>query len=214
MIKWYFGAVLLIAAFVGGILLSRQWYQPWQNKVTTESAVVLAQEISTVLKLVAVEGRFSEIYDYRDYWGWDVTPLRKKALLRVDAKVSVGFDLENLRVEVDESQRTIFVQKSSFPEILSIDHELKYYDISQGAFNAFSSADYNRLNQKAKNIIFQAAHKDGSLFIEAQNQFDEGLLGFKAGLNAMGWKLEVIPMDIKPEEFVGPEFFAIQTSLR
>ena len=63
----------------------------------TEQSQVLMEKIKTVAKLVTVEGYFSEVYDYQDYWNYDVSMFRKKALIRVKAKVSVGYDLSKMK---------------------------------------------------------------------------------------------------------------------
>ena len=85
-------------AFVLGLAV-KTWL--WKPDSGVE-ADLLAEQIDEVFKLVTVEGRFSEIYKYSDYWGYDLSPLRKKALIRVSARVSVGLDLEQARVELDE----------------------------------------------------------------------------------------------------------------
>ncbi|MBK9982670.1 MAG: DUF4230 domain-containing protein [Saprospiraceae bacterium] len=38
-------------------------------------------------------------------------------------------------------------------EILSVDHDLDYYDLSEGFFNSFSTEDYNKINADAKDFV-------------------------------------------------------------
>ena len=107
-----------------------------------ESAQVLLERVQTVAKLITVEGYFSEVYDYKDYYAYNLSPFRKKALIRVKAKVSVGYDLSRVEFETRPDEKVIIVRNLPEPEILSIDHDLDYYDISQGMFNSFSAQDH------------------------------------------------------------------------
>ncbi len=118
----------LIAVFAAGILLTR-WYFKRQEAVVQENGVVLLERIKQVAKLITVEGYFSEIYDYQDYYGYDLSIFRKKALIRVKAKVSVGYDLEKMKVTSDAATKTIHLSGIPPAEILSIEHDLDYYDV-------------------------------------------------------------------------------------
>lgn len=129
------------------------------EKKQSETAEVILEQMRTVTKLVTAEGYFSEVYDYKDYYQWDITPLRKKALLRVKAKVIMGHDLENLDFTIDSATRKIRITDPGTPEIISVEHEVDYYDLTSGTFNRFSEADLNTLNERARNFITQVALK-------------------------------------------------------
>ena len=209
MIKWYLGLFLLLIAFGAGIFLTHSFYSSKNNRITTESVVVMAEKITDVLKLVAVEGRFSEIYSYEDYRGWNWFPLRKKVLVKVDATVSVGFDLEDFCVYADESRRKVVINQPAPPSILSVDHQLSYYDISQGAFNVFSASDYNRIHTRAKEFILVTASANTDLFERANAQWSEVIASFGQLLFTMGWELEVIPWEPVYQDLTGPQWFAL-----
>lgn len=123
------------------------------------------------MKLITVEGYFSEVYDYKDYYYADWKPFTKKALVRVQAKVSVGYDMEAVTFRADESGKTIVIENMPEPEILSLDHDIDYYDIQQGAFNTFTEDDYNKLNKGAKDFI-KAQVADSPLYERAAKQRD------------------------------------------
>ena len=167
-INKYLLLLALVATFVGGILLTR-WYFKRTEAVVQESGVVLLERIKQVAKLVTVEGYFSEIYDYQDYYGYDLSFFRKKALIRVKAKVSVGYDLEKMKITAVSETKTI--QLSGIPpaEILSIEHDLDYYDVQEGFFNEFSPDDYDKLNASAKEFIRKKA-MESDLTKNASNQ--------------------------------------------
>jgi len=211
MIRWYFGFALLVLAFLAGVYITREYFKSAENRVVNETAVVIAEKFTDVMKLVAVEGHFSEIYTYEDYVGWRWFPLRKKALVRVDAKVSAGFDLESMCLVVDDDSRTVYLSEPPPASILSVDHNLQYYDITQGAFNVFSAADYNHINAKAKENIYIAALSDGTLLKKASLQMNHIIEGFESGLNSIGWNLELTPMEPALDEFYGPELVSAQS---
>nr|MBS0037419.1 DUF4230 domain-containing protein [Saprospiraceae bacterium] len=204
MVKLYIGIALVSISFFAGVYFTGKWYSMGFQKHSTESAWVLAEKISKVMKLVTVEGEFNEIYDYKDYYKWDWAPFRKKILLRVHATVSVGYDLEGMSFELDEESGTVFLDHPGNPRILSIDHKIDYFDIQQGAFNSFSEADYNRLGESAKNYIGVAATSNSNLFDEAQTQLVDIITAFEAGLETIGWKLVVREPEIQRESFTGP----------
>lgn len=129
------------------------------------------ERVQKVAKLISVEGYFSEIYTHEDYKGWFDSSwfTKKKALVRVKAKVSIGFDMEGMKFNIDDNAKTIKVSNLPDPEILSIDHELDYYDLQEGLFNTFSERDLTDINVRAKYFIQQKA-MESDLFLTATEQ--------------------------------------------
>ncbi len=190
------GAVLLLLA--AGFWLGRSVYRQRENTRTKEQATVLLERIERVSKLITVEGYFSEIYDYKNYWQYDWGPFTKKALLRVKAKVSVGYDLSGIKVETLPDQKLVRISQLPDPKILSIDHELDYYDISEGVFNSFTEADYNTINRNAKKMIETQAQKS-YLMLMAEEQAGEALDLMRIVVESAGWKMEFTPKDAPRE---------------
>ena len=193
MIKWLRN--LLIVAVLLLLGLGAFWgyrqYQSWQEYKTQEESTVLLEKIRTVAKLITVEGQFSEIINYKNYWGYDWAPFRKKALVRVQARVSVGYDLGKMQVETFPEEKRLRLAWDSRPEILSIEHELDYYDLQEGAFNNLSETDYNRINSLAVDQIRNKAEKSG-LYESAAQQADEMLELIRFMVETMAWELEVV----------------------
>lgn len=194
----YILLLVVVAALVG-----LSWYAGYKfthgQAVEKTDVTVVLEKVKKVFKLVTVEGQISEIYTHQDYYTWDIQPFRKKALVRVNAKVLVGYDFEKVVFNVDEESQTISI--SSFPEaeILSFEHDLDYYDITQGAFNQFTTGDYNLINQKVKEYARTKA-LESDLLLTAEEQKDEILDMFDIIVGATGWKLlvgerEVIRID-------------------
>lgn len=132
----------------------------------------------------------SEVYSYKDHYTFDFGPFRKKALLRVNAKASIGYDFEKVKLTIDQESKTITIDDFPEPEVLSIDHDLDYYDITQGSFNTFTNEDYNKINKRAKDYVKTLA-AEGELIESAKEQKEELISMIQLLLDGMGWKLVV-----------------------
>lgn len=181
--------VALAAAIYFGFRI-KNWLDVKMETMATENAIVLIEKIRTAAKLVTVEGFFSEIYDYQDYYGYDLSVFRKKALLRVKAKVSVGYDLEKIKITSFPEKKTIVISELPPPELLSLEHDLDYYDVQEGMFNSFSTADYNKLNANAKDFIRLKA-QESKLFDQADLQKNQLFEMIRLMVESAGWQLEI-----------------------
>jgi len=181
--------LVIVLLFILGFLAARFYYVERSSETVEENAEVLLERIRKVAKLVTVEGYFTEVYDYKDYWGYDLPFLRKKALLRVKAKVSVGYDLERMRIDLQADRKVLVISNIPDPEIISIDHDIDYYDISQGTFNSFSEADYNRLNARAKKYI-EAKALDSELMEQAAEQGNQLLEVIEFMAKSAGYEVQ------------------------
>jgi hypothetical protein len=181
--------LFLLLVFAIGIFVAR-WFYKKSEVAAQHEATVLLERIQEVAKLVTVEGYFSEIYDYQDYYGYDFGIFRKKALIRVKAKVSFGFDLDKMKIETLPEQKTILISGIPDPELLSIDHDLDYYDVQEGIFNSFSTEDYNKLNANAKNFIQEKA-LESDLHAKALEQRNHLFEMMQLLVEGAGWQLEM-----------------------
>ena len=188
--------LLLLAGF--GVYQALQKLNLRQEHKTYQESQVLLEQVRQVCKLITVEGQFSEIYDYKDYWGYDIGLFRKKALVRVKAKVSVGYDLGQMQVTAHPEEKIIEVSAIPDPEILSIDHDLDYYDISEGTFNSFSKEDYNLINTAAKAKIREQA-ENSDLMLNAEKQADQILSMLELMVESAGWELRYKNSSNAPE---------------
>ena len=184
--------IIIIIIFL--LALATAWWMGFKSSMfqryQEENATVLLNRIEKVMKLIAVEGNISEVYDYKEYFSFDISPFRKKALVRVNAKVSAGYDFEKMVVTVDEGSKTIIIENFPDAEILSIDHDLDYYDISQGTFNRFTNEDYNMINSRAKEYVAEKA-KDSDLLQAAEEQKQELIDMLNLLIQAGGWSLHI-----------------------
>jgi hypothetical protein len=169
-----------------GIVAARWWYN--DDRRTVQESQVLLEQVKTVTKLVTTEGYFSEVFSESDtqlFWG---IPSTKKILIKVKAKVLAGYDLSNMTMEADAATKTLYLKGIPAPDIIAVESDVSYYDISNGVFNAFSKDDYNRFQQKAVSIIREQATKS-SFMAAAKNQGDKNFEALKQLATGMGWKV-------------------------
>ncbi len=166
-------AVLVFTVALLGVKLFISDFFTKKDSSTVDSTIVV-ERIQKVLKLVTVEANFSELMKYNDFDYIDFPGFRKDAIVRVNAKVSVGYNLNNFKVSTNEKEKTITIQQMPKPEILSIDSDIKFENLSSGLFTNFSAQELSKLNalgkekikQKALNteIIKQAEEQKADLF--------------------------------------------------
>jgi hypothetical protein len=181
---------LILFAFGLGIYLASGSWLPTFKRHDDEQGTVLLERIEKVAKLVTVDGYFSEVYNYKDYYGYDWSIFRKKALIRIKAHVLAGYDLEQINLDANSANHTITLSQLPKPEILSIDHDLDYYDLTEGTFNSFTNEDLTRLNEQAKNYIEQAASKS-DLLTQAEARGKELIETIRFLVEAQGWRINI-----------------------
>jgi len=155
---------------------------------TVESSSVVLEQINKITKLATVEGQFAEIYDYRQsYTNW---PFEKKALVKVKAKALIGYDLSKMNIKADEATRTVTM--SSFPdaELLSLDHDVEYYDLQEGLFNSFKPEDLTLINKRAKSFIEEKVML--SELLQASEEQRQSIIDLLSmSLKSVGWTLDI-----------------------
>ena len=181
--------ILLLAGLCIAFFLFKNNFNSFFEQQRTSDGTVLVEKIKEVTKLISIEGYFSEVYENKEYWGYDFSPLRKKALIRVKAKVSVGYDFTNLKIQSFPDQKIIKIGRLPDPEILSIDHDLDYYDITEGSFNSFNEQDFNKMNTEAKSKIEKAA-LESDLLLKAEKQSAKIFDMMELIVESSGWKIE------------------------
>lgn len=139
-----------LAVFVLGFLIAKFWYEKKEEKYEQEEIQVVLNGIQNLSKLVVSEGNFSEMYSFTDakkyFYGY--LTFEKKAMLSVNAKVEVGYDLSKLEIQIDSVGKQIIINKIPEEEIL-ISPDIRYFDLQQSQFNTFSKQELNKLNAKA-----------------------------------------------------------------
>ena len=164
--------------------------------VTKEEVTVVLERIKDVFKLVFVEAHFNELYTHKQYQWFDISPFRKSAIIRIQAKVTAGVNMDSAKIQIDENEKTIVLRFNHNPEILYMDHKLDYYDLQQGTFNAFSSAELTSLQNTAKDIIQKKAY-ESDMLAKATVKREHMIETLEQLLESIGWNLVV--EDVKPK---------------
>lgn len=162
--------LVVLVGFLSFKLLLRDFFNT--NKAPQVDSTIVVERIQKVLKLVTVEGNFSELMSYKDFDYIDFPGFRKDAIVRVNAKVSIGYNLENLKIATNEKDKTILIQNMPKPEILSIDTDIKFENLSTGLFTSFNEAELSKLNQLGKEKIREKA-LNTELIKQAEEQRSE-----------------------------------------
>jgi hypothetical protein len=181
---------ILIGVVIGALLVFLV-YSRSNKKETLEDADVLIERIEAVKKLVVTEGYFSELYNYAeaDKYFYNLIQFEKKAFLLVKGKASVSYDLSKMEYQVDEKSKTITLRNMPAPEI-SIEPEIKYYDLQESTFNSFAVGDYNKMNARAVAKLKEKIDKSG-LKAMARKELATTLNDIQIVGKELGWKIIV-----------------------
>lgn len=150
---------------------------------------LIQQQIVNVGKLVVTEGHFAEVITYKDEnkYLMDMVSFEKKALIIVNADVTVSYDLHQMKYDIDEKNKTITILSIPKEEI-KISPDIKFYDVEQSQMNPFTGDDYNKINKSVKANLAKKIEKS-SLKSNAQNRLISELSKMLILTNTMGWKL-------------------------
>lgn len=190
--KYLFGIISVLVAVGAGFLFSQWLHQRSEDKATVSSQVLL-EHVKDVSKFVTVEGYFSEIYNYKNYYNYDWSIFRKKALVRVRARVSMGIDMEQVKFEMNHERKILTIGPIPAPTIISLEHDTDYYDITEGTFNSFSTEDFNKINQDTKEYIRKRA-LESDLVPRANARTSETIQTIRILAETAGWKVEIDSM--------------------
>lgn len=187
------GLLLLVGLGLLVFFITREAYRP---EAATEqvSSTVLLERIRPVLKLVTVEGDFSELYTYRNAeapmdWMKSFSPFQKKAILRVKGRASVGYDLEGMKLEFDEARKVVHMTAIGPPQLLALEHDVDFYDLEAGTFASFKAADHSRMQAHAKDLLRVKVAESG-LFQAAAERRQEMRVVLRAVVEDAGWAFE------------------------
>ncbi len=189
--------IALMAVFLLGLFLAN-WYSARQAVSESRSeSVVLLEKVRKVMKLVTIEGAYNETYDEKNIkkvtlylpfptvWGFS-----KKAMMQVRGKVLVGYDMEQISIMIDSLSRVVTLSNLPHAEVLAIDADVSFKDISESYFNSFTPEDYTQLNKNAKNALKDKAIEE-KLLLKAEEQGNQLLEVIKYMVNAVGWEVRI-----------------------
>lgn len=169
------------------------------TSVVEYDTALIQQQIKNVGKLVVTEGHFAEVITYKDskkYMG-DLLSFEKKAIVVINADVSVSFDLSKMKYDIDSINKIITVVEIPKEEI-KIAPDFKYYNTESSTFNEFTGEDYNKINNIARANLAKKIQAS-TLKTNAKNRLLSELNSLFIVTKNLGWTMkykdEVITSD-------------------
>ena len=160
-----------------------------EKSILEENSMLIQTQIDNVSKLIVTEGHFAEVYNYKDskmLFGPFISA-EKKALVVVNADVTIAYDLSKINFEVDEANKTLHIKSIPDPEV-KISPDFEYYDVTSDYLNMFDASDYNKI-KKNVNASLMKKVEASALKKNAENRLISELQKFYILTNSMGWSL-------------------------
>lgn len=171
------------------------------NRELLEASTALIQkELKNVGKLIVTEGSYAQIFTFSESKDllFGLTYANKKALIVVNAKATIAYDLSKIETEVDETTKTVTITKIPEPE-LSINPNIEYYDVKQDYLNQFNASDYNKIKQRVEKSLREKI-EESELRTNAENRLIAELSKIYILTNSMGWTLKYNQTVVEKEE--------------
>lgn len=160
-----------------------------ENQELRYNTALIQQQITQVGKLIVTEGNFSQVVSYKNTRKnyFDIFSANKKALVIVNAKVTVGYDLRQIQTEIDEANKIVRILQIPPPEI-NIYPDIEYYDVTQDYFNKFEAQDYNKIKSSVNQLMEKKIH-ESNLKANAKERLLSELAKIYILTQSMGWTL-------------------------
>ena len=185
------GKLIYLLLFIVIAVVAYKFFTSKSESSTVEyNSSLIEKQIKNVGKLVVTEGHFSEVLTYKDQKKYlmDLVSFEKKALIIVNADVTVSYDLRQIKYDLDEKNKTVIVLNIPKEEI-KISPNIEYYDVEQSTLNPFTGDDYNKVNKIVRANLVKKIEKS-TLKTNAKNRLISELYNILVLTNTMGWKLE------------------------
>lgn len=174
-----------------------------EDQDITYNTNLIQQQILNVGKLVVTEGHFSEVITYKNQQKYlmDMLSFEKKALVVVNADVTVAYDLHLMKYDIDSINKIITIVQIPKEEI-KISPDIQFYDVEQSKLNPFTGDDYNKINKSVKANLAKKIEKS-SLKTNAQNRLISELSKLLITTSQLGWTLKYDGQVIETEKDFG-----------
>ncbi|WP_299384017.1 DUF4230 domain-containing protein [uncultured Lacinutrix sp.] len=188
------------------ILFTFKYCDDQQNEKVTlkENSALIQESLKNVGKLVVTEGHFSQVFNYnnsKDLFS-NLISAEKKALVVVNADVTIAYDLSKIEYKIDEKTKTLTILSIPKEEI-KISPDFEYYDIQADFLNPFEAKDYNGIKETVNKQLLKKIEAS-ELKSNAKNRLISELSKFYILTNSLGWTLKHNENPITSlEEFLG-----------
>lgn len=183
--------ILIGAGIIGAVILGFRFCEFKKSDDSIDyNTSLIQQQIVNVGKLVVTEGHFSQVLTYKDQdkYFMDLVSFEKKALIIVNADVTVAYDLRQMKYDIDEKNKTITILNIPKEEI-KISPDIQFYDVNQSKLNPFTGDDYNKINKSVRASLAKKVAKS-TLQSNAQNRLISELSKILILTGSMGWQLQ------------------------
>ncbi|UQD54987.1 DUF4230 domain-containing protein [Flavobacterium sp. K5-23] len=187
-----FKRFIVFFALIAAVALSFKYceFKKEDDSTSIDGTGLIQQQILNVGKLVVTEGHFSEVITYKNQEKYlmGMVSFDKKALIVVNADVTVAYDLHLMKYDIDEKNKVITIIYIPEEEI-KINPDIKFYDVEQSKLNPFTGDDYNKINKSVKASLTKKIQKS-TLKSNAQNRLISELSKLLITTNSLGWTLK------------------------
>ncbi len=183
---------LLGAAIMGLLVFGVKYFIDRSNtkKIELQSSDLILNQIKNVGKLVVTEGHFAEVINYKDnkafFSSW--INAKKTALVVVNAKVQVSYDLSKIEYILNKDIKTVVITKIPEPEI-NINPDIQYHSLTYGFLNQFTPKDHNLIREKVVKQLEKKV-KSSLLVTNSENRLISELQKIYILTNSLGWTLK------------------------
>lgn len=193
--KLLVGILIFLVGVLGTLWLTRD------KSYTSSESTLIYNGLANIAKIQVTEGYVTEVHTYKDskkYFN-DIVSFDKKALVVVNAKVQIAYDIKQLDLKIDSINRRVVLKTIPKPEV-TIVPDINYYDLQQSSMNLFDASDYNKIKSNvlkdlAKNPIVDDLKK------QAHNRLFEELSQLLVISKHFKWEViddtKSIPLDLK-----------------
>lgn len=148
---------------------------------------------------MVTESSYAQIFTYKNtenvFLG---ITAKKKAILAVNTKATVSYDLRQMQYEVLSERKVLRITNVPEPE-LNIYPEFDFYDVSQDYLNQFKADDYNKIKKKVIQQIQKKIEKS-VVMQNAENRLVSELQKLFMLTSSLGWALEYREQPVQSEQ--------------
>ena len=194
----FLGIIIGVLASIGVVTYLKSLKK---KQLAKSQSLLLLDKIKTVCKFITVEGDFAEIYHYEDVKErfLKLVSSKKKALVVINAKAHVGYDLSKIQLKADKENKKIILEHFPLPEVLTVETSLNYYDKKDGYFNKFEASDLTELHVEAKQHIMDKVPESGLIQVAQKEALDTVML-IERIVETIGWKLDYSALKIEERD--------------
>ena len=190
----------IVIVFVIVFALRYCEYRKDEREQIEASTAMIQKELKNVGKLIVTEGTYAQIFNYNAsrQLMYGLFDARKRALVVVNAKATIAYDLSKVETHIDEAAKTVTITRIPEPE-LNIYPEIEFYDVQQEYLNKFQASDYNTIKRRVTKLMREKV-EETELKTNAENRLIAELSKIYILTNAMGWTLKYNQTVVENEE--------------